>query len=395
MEALVISRDQVLEALRAEDVAAHYDIKGPWRGRWMRAPRCFVADHGGDAMGLARDGMWHCHSCDDGGDLLKGIALAERLDIKADFRKVIEVAAAIAGVEDEDNFGETQKPPKPERPKPPALPSLAERVAIAKKRAAWLWANLTEGSRGVALYLEQRGLDAAAVCARETIKTTPLAIERSKLTGNEDREKLGRMFSVAGIAIPVRHVVDGSLVDVRVRRFEPRPDQPKVIGMLGGVVSERHELVGCYGNPHLITSDCVVVVEGVADYLTALQIWPHADVLGATHAGVYPLVARHAAKCLGQNGGGTVILVAQRDFAGDDAAYKATWKDANGKPVDGAADRAVDEATKNVISLLGVYACAWVECAPHKDLNDRWRAGDPIQIGATPQPDIVPDDEFG
>lgn len=391
----MISKEQVLDALRAEDVAAHYDIKGPWRGRWMRAPRCFVADHGSDAMGLARDGMWHCHSCDDGGDLLKGIALAEKLDIKNDFRKVIEIAAGIAGVEDEDDFGATPKPPKPERPKPPPIPSLTERVAIAKKRAAWLWSNLTIGSTGVAAYLQKRGLDPLIVCEREKIRSTPLCVPRGALTGNPDREKLGRMFTVGGLAIPVRHVVTGEFVDVRVRRYEPRDDQPKVIGMLGGVVSERHELVGCYGYPHAISSDCVVVVEGVADYLTALQVWQHADVLGATHAGVYPLVARHAAKCLGENGGGTVILVAQRDFFGDDAAYKATWKDGNGKPIDGAADRAVDEATKNVISLLGAYACAWVECAPHKDLNDRWRAGDAIQIAATPQPDVIPDDEFG
>jgi hypothetical protein len=150
--------------------------------------------------------------------------------------------------------------------------------------------------------------------------------------------------------------------------------------MLGGVVSEDHTLIGCYGNPHAIETSCVIVVEGVFDYLTALQLWPTCDVLGATHAGSYALVARHAAKALANRGGGKVVLVAQNDDPEtDDAAYRSRDSVVEAKK-DGAADRAVDHAAKNVINLLGLYGPSWVECRPFKDLNDLHRAGVAIQI---------------
>ena len=76
---MTLDKDIVLASLRASDVAAHYGITGPWRGRWMRSSRCAVADHGSDAFGISQDGKWHCWACDTGGDLLKLIAIGERM----------------------------------------------------------------------------------------------------------------------------------------------------------------------------------------------------------------------------------------------------------------------------------------------------------------------------
>lgn len=396
---MTFDRESVLSQLRAEDVAVHYDIRGPWRGRWMRSKRCPTQDHASEAMGISRDGKWHCWSCDTGGDLVNLIALAEGLDVRADFPRLLEVAAGIAGVVADDDFGGGAPPPKPKRPPPPEVPPIAKRLDTARARASWAWERLYRGDRVVPAYLRSRGLDPDAVLAREDLRSTPVNVTREQLAAKNSRdlESFVRMFQTPALAIPVRSPVDGSLVDIRLRRFEPgiRADgteQPKIVGMLGGVVREGADLLGCYGNPHAISSDVVVVVEGAFDYLTALQLWPQADVLGATDAGSYPLVARHAATVLGASGAGTVVLVAQcDDLTTDDEAWRAKMEP--NKRTDGAGDRSVDAATKNVMAILGVRGCAWVECRPYKDLNDRLRAGAPVELLACGEP--ITEEDFG
>ena len=56
----------------------------------------------------------------------------------------------------------------------------------------------------------------------------------------------------------------------------------------------------------------MIVVEGAIDYLTALVLWPDFDVLGATDAGAFPLVAELAARHVRQVGG-FLSLVAHAD----------------------------------------------------------------------------------
>jgi len=351
----------------------------------MRAKRCGATDHGTDAFGLSRDGKWHCWACDTGGDLIKLVAIAEGLDVRADFRKALEIAAGIAGVEDDDDFG-GGKPAKKERPPAPVLPSLAERVAAAKKRGAWVWERLMPFGRMGQAYLRSRSL--VDVWTMEDMRETPMRVTPEERAAKPDLERLAKMTASVGVAVPVRAVADGAIVDIRIRRIEPREDQPKVIGMLGGVVSEGPELVGCYGHPHDIRTEHIVIVEGLADYLTALMLWPRSDVLGATHAGTLPLVARHAAVQLGARGGGTVTIVAQADNMASDA----TWKTLPEKDR-GAGDRSVDEASKNVMAILGSGACSWVECRPYKDLNDMVQAGAKIEIAQTPA--ATDDGDFG
>lgn len=398
-----LNRDTVVSALRAEDVANHYGITGSWRGRWLRSSRCAVADHGGEAFGISRDGMFHCWSCDTGGDLLKLIALGEKLDIRHDFGKVLEVAAAIAGVEDDESFGAAERPaPRPRAPLP-ALPSLADRIVTAKKRAAWAWNRLVEwnevghttpwGQPGrhcaADHYLSQRGLDPAIVRDREELRGTPLRCTMEEMAKSPDLKSLAFLFATPGFALPVRGVDAGELVDIRIRRFEPRPDQPKIIGMVGGITTgpaeggRPRQLVGCYGRPHeLDDQELVVIVEGALDYLTALQVWPTAWVLGAVDAGSMGLVAGHAARRLAERGPeGRILLVEQNDRPG-------VHRD--GTPRLGAADASINEdpnaATKVAMRLLGPKRVGWLFCedddgggASVKDLNDLFvRRGAPI-----------------
>lgn len=384
-----LDRDTVRAALRAEDVAAHLGIKGPWRGRWMRARRCARADHSSDAFGLARDGMWHCWSCDEGGDLFALIAAGEGLNIRDDFGKVLELAAAIAGVEDPDDFGGVMKPAPKARPEAPPLEPIAKRLELARKRAAWVWDRMQ--SRDIRatsrpplsdLYLEKmRGLDARHthtdalfVATREDYRDTPIICSREVMAkGGPDLEKLARMFAVPGIAVPVRSPIDGALVDIRVRRFEPREGQPKIVGMLGGVTSSPSDgggrtLHGCYGFPHEIESDTVVVVEGMLDYLTALCAFPSWDVLGAVEAGTMGLVAGIAAKAVAGRDNGRVLIVEQNDPMRVDKA--------SGDLVVGAGKSSIiddpNSAAKTAIRILGPRRVGWLFCgsAGTKDLND-------------------------
>lgn len=393
---MTLDRDTVVAALRAEDVVNHLAIPGQWRGRWMRSRRCGARDHdGSEAFGISQDGFWHCHACDTGGDLLRLVAIGEGLDVRADFPKVLKIAADIAGVSDDpDDWGALPAKPAP-RARPPlvALAPLSERVAIARKRAAWVWSRMLTWDeaataraggekRSVAdSYLSlTRQLDPRGIRKLEELRETPMRCSIEEACKHADLKSLKYTFGVPGIALPVRSVIDGAIVDIRVRRYEPREDQPKIVGMLGGVTvgpaeaGKPRTLVGCYGHPEAVDSDLVVIVEGAFDYLTALCLWPGARVLGAVDAGSLALVTAHAARQLaGRDNESKILIVEQNDGAG------------------AAADRSVNEdpnaATKVATRILGPKRLEWLFCdrqlaisagakdVPIKDLNDLVIAG--------------------
>ncbi len=394
-----VQRDAVVAALRAEDVAAHLGIAGSWRGRWLRSRRCGQADHGGEAFALSREGHWHCHACDVGGDLLALVAIGERLDIRADFPRVLEIAAGIAGVDeaDEDTFGARDRPAPVVRPAMPQTRPVPERIAMAKRRGAWAWDRLqrwAEVSRlgrdgkpisAGDLYLDTRGLSAGAAHAREDIRETPMRVSRDEMAKSEELKSLAYLFASPAIALPIRSVDhDHDIVDIRVRRFEPRQlldgrMQPKIVGMLGGMTTAPAEsgrprqLLGCYGHPAVLDDEpTVVICEGMLDYLTALQVWPEAKVLGAVEAGSMSLVAAHAARLMAaRDSASRMIIVEQAD-------PDRTTKD--GRPLAGAADSSINEdpnaAGKAAIKILGPQRVGWLFCETHrpdmpvKDLND-------------------------
>lgn len=376
-----IDRETVLEHLRATDVARHIGIVGTWRGRWLRSRRCATADHSSDAFGLSQDGFWHCWACDQGGDLLALVAAAEGLDLRADFPRVLEISAGIAGVEASDEFGARARPAPRDRPPIPLPLPIGDRILIAKRRAAFVWQRLyrrDEMPRCVADgYLRNRGLDVELVREHESIRETPLRCTPEEIAKSDELHRMARIYAVPALAIPVRAVSDGRMVDVRARRYEPRENQPKIIGMAGGVTIAPAEpgtprrLVGCYGHPEMIDADLAVITEGAFDYLTALQIWPHASVLGATEAGSLALVAAHAARQLAQRDSTSRLLIVEQ------CDPPRTLRD--GRTVAGAADASVNEdpnaATKVAMRILGPRRVGWLFCddTPSggiKDLND-------------------------
>lgn len=373
-----IDKAEVLARLDAATVASHYQIGGKFIGRWLRSRSCGRDHHGTAAMGLAADGKWHCHACDDGGDLLALVARCEGLDVAADFGRVLEVAAQLAGVDLtlEVDFG-APAPAPPRRPAPaPAVLELRERLAVAQPRARWIWERLGPCPARCLSWRAIGTLPARAAANVRQLGFVALPgeqLERDRLPaelGPVGRSIWSTYSRTPGYAIAVRHVETGALVDVRARYYEPPPDAPKILGMVGGVTSDARrdggaDLVGCYGWPHALEADQLVIVEGWADYLTACERWPDADVLGAVDAGQYPLVASFAARYLAERGDdGLLVLIAQHDAAR-----------ADGTP--GAADRAVNLASKRAINLLGPTRVRWIECHAYgtKDLNDIAQAG--------------------
>lgn len=392
---MTLDRATVVAALRAEDVVTHFAIPGQWRGRWMRSRRCAAADHETDAFGISREGRFHCHACDTGGDLLRLIAIGHKLDLQHDFPAVLAIAAEIAGVEDDDSFGGSgaASKPVPRAPLPP-VPPLAERVALAKRRAAWVWDRLCRwdhvghtvpwGDPGrhcpSDIYLAKvRGLDPRKVRELEELRETPLAVTPQEAMKSEDMKSLSYTFAIPGLAIPVRAVDDGRLVDVRIRRFEPREGQPKIVGMLGGVTvggADRgsvRQLVGCYGHPeHIDPGDAgvVAVCEGALDYLTALQIWPDGQAVAAVDAGSMSLVAGHVATKLAAFPGARMVIVEQNDPA--KLQKDGTLRLGRG---DASVNEDVNAAAKRAISILGPKRVGWLFCEDDggghiKDLND-------------------------
>lgn len=325
--------------------------------------------------------------------MLKLIAIGAGLDIRTEFPRVLELAAQIAGLDTEDDFGGPTKPAPRERPPAPDIEPVEKRLEVARRRAKWVWERLgqprLEGGRSVAdMYLgSERGLMVELLRTREDIRETPLRVTREQTKSpSGDLEKLARMFAVPGLALAVRSPIDGALTDIRIRRFQPQGDQPKIVGMLGGVTTSGavegrdRGLLGCYGFPHDLTRDLVVVVEGALDYLTALTIWPDADVLGAVEAGSLSLVALHAAKHLATRGDVARILIVEH-------------ADGFGKAGDRAVNEDINCATKRAVRVLGPRAVEWVFCggvarngSQLKDLNDMHRTH--TDIRAIPWPEL-------
>lgn len=88
------------EALNIRDVADHYGADLRKAGHtWMTC--CILPDHSDSTPSFAvypDTNHFYCYGCQVGGDPLKLIALCQGLDIKRDFRRVLEIGADLGGV---------------------------------------------------------------------------------------------------------------------------------------------------------------------------------------------------------------------------------------------------------------------------------------------------------
>lgn len=333
MTAARIDRETVLDGLRVADVIAALGLQGRQHGaefRTRQCPRCGTRSRDSVAINLAT-GLWHCHVGECGGDILDLVATLCGLDAHRDFPAVLARAAELAGV------SPSEGPPDPsrriERERLERERQEREAVEERRKRAAAIamatphWDRLARRSPAGEAYLASRGL--ADAIARQLVRFEP----------------------DGSIAVALR-TADDLIVNV-VRRRLPGgpPDAPKVLGLKG--CPTRGTMVGALAS--IVGPVTVILVEGLADALTAAIGWPGAVVLGAHGAGRMELIGQHAARRV-KIAGGRLWLGCHADEAGERAAIAAGL----------AAKR---------IGLVFERDLFVIDHGDTPDLNDAWRAG--------------------
>ncbi len=279
-------------------------------------------------------GLWWCWACGEGGDLFEVIAIAHNKDIKRDFPLVLEIAADIAGGA-LPGGGRGAAAPKVANADESTRSRRDAGNADAVAHAGVTWQRLARRSEVGETYLRRdRGLDVEVLLGRDVV----------------------RFFQQGDPALALRSL-DGSACILNVVR-RCMAGRPKVLGLRG--CPNRGALVGavselCEGR------NVAVIVEGVADALTAALAWPQFVVLGAHGAGQMASVAASAAGRI-RALGGRLLLVPHADA--DEAGLGAGEL---------AAVRAVDAARGAGLRLD--VDLELVDLGDAKDLNEAWRRG--------------------
>lgn len=326
----MIDVEDVRGALTARGVLDHYGWSYRRSGDELESTACpGRADHARRALLVnARTGRWRCFPCGTSGDLIDFIAGVERLAIDHEFQAVLGRAAAIAGVgpssltEEERRAARAAARARREADDVRETQARAARAAAAVPLATAYWSGLAPAHpRGLA-YLAERGLSGAAPLVR---------------------------FDGGSPAVPL-YTRDGQIRNV-VRRRLPELGEPKTPGLRDCPTAGT--LLGVVGA--ITAGRPAIVIEGVADALTAALAWPGAEVLGAHGAGNLPAVVRvAAARCSAV--GAPLWIVPHDDKAGREACAEA--------------GRAALEAG---VSARG----GGLRVVHHgaKDLNEAWRSG--------------------
>lgn len=322
-----LDKAEVLGALGAEAVLAHFGIEFQRRGDELRCqvcPGCGPRTRR-DAVAINSDtGRWcdHAHGCR--GDLFDLVAGLAGLDIERDFGAVLAVAAELAGVNPVEASDERRRhlaELRARREAEEAARSAEREEARARAAAAapGIWARLNRTSKAGLAYLRRRGVEAARGDVR---------------------------FGRRSVCIPLRDAA-GAIVNVVGRLFVEDPRAPKIRGLAGCSTA------GTFGDLGKAdtTTGPVVIVEGLMDWLSARVLWPDRLNLGAHGAGRLPHVAELAAPLARKRG---VLLVPHADDAGQRYC-----------------DRAIAALVKGGVEM-GAIQLFLVE-AGDKDLNDQLR----------------------
>lgn len=341
----MIRVEDVLAALTVEAVLSWYHvdyIDGP-EIRLAQCPRC-GADVKREGFAVNRDaGRWVHHSGPVGadnpcrGDLLDLVAAFEQLDRKRDFRKLVEVAAAIAGVSESTDRAELDaRRERYAREREQRTREAAARRAAATAAVPDHWAQLPRRSVAGEAYVKGRGLDPGELIACDAVR-----------------------FDRGDPAVRL-HAYDGTIINVarrlRVPWQTPSGDVRKMMvlpdcttdGTLVGKVADL-DVVG--EGP-----DVAVLTEGVADTLAGVLAFPGCVVLGASGAARMPDVAAAIAPRLVEARGWLLAVPHVDGGTGEDYAALAVI----------AAEQAglkLDESIR------------LVDVRPHKDLCDAVRDG--------------------
>lgn len=237
------------------------------RGKW----RC--PSHGGTSLSLRRGRdatlQVRCFGCDLSGDVFVLLAAVRGLDVRADFRSLLEEGAELAGLWHVVSELRDPSAPKVARPAPVPPPKAEEeeRTYPAAEELAALWDDgiAPEDDEEAAAMLVSRGLDPGRVegtaCARVIRKDA--ALPRWARYGGRPWTSTGHrlvlpVFDDLGVMRSVRawRVVEGD----SPKRLPPTGH--KAAGLVLACEIAQAMLRGTYAPPR------VLVLEGEPDFLT-------------------------------------------------------------------------------------------------------------------------------
>lgn len=232
---------------RMPELLTRYGHKARCEGRNLRLAICPACGGRDDAGVRVDSGTWHCFKCGARGDVFALLALLEGLDVKADFRQVVDRAASVGSV-------------APIWPPPRAAPLHAPQDFAA------LWATLARRDARGEAYLAGRGIPPAPLIEGDRVR-----------------------FTRGGYpAVPLYDLATGAMVGIQYRRTEPDAD-PKVRTLRGSAVKGA-ALGGRLADLDPDGVDVALAVEGLPDVLAAIVAFPGCAVFGAPGVDFVPLV---------------------------------------------------------------------------------------------------------
>ena len=245
----------------------------------------------------ATSSLWQCQRCSAHGDGLALVAGYAQIDIKTQFRRVLEVAASIAGIGPDLSPADREVIAERRRQAAARAEIQSQRAAAARARMPATWEALEKRSVVGEGYLRDRGLDPKAL--REC------GIVRYTRDGDP--------------ALPLRDLVTGEIVGIQHRSLQP--DKPKLLCFRGS------QLAGSFLHGKITDLDpdgvdVAVVVEGLADTLAAWLSFSGCAIFGAPGAAQIPAiveaVAQRVALCRGW-----LLLTVDNDKVGEKGAVQA------------------------------------------------------------------------
>lgn len=239
----------------------------------------------------------NCKRCSAHGDILALVAGYAQLDIKSQFRRVLELASAIAGVGGEISPADRARIEDRRQEQAARVEIQKQRNKAARERMPAVWEALADRDSRGECYLRDRGLDPKAL--------------RSYVRYTRDGDP----------ALPLRDFATGDIVGIQHRNHNNDPLKPKLLCFRGSQIAGA-ALHGRLTDLDPDGVDAAAVVEGLADTLAAVLAFEGCAVFGAPGAAQLPAVVTAVAERL-VTCRGSLLLVVDGDDVGIKGAVQA------------------------------------------------------------------------
>jgi Toprim-like len=238
--------------------------------------------------------LWQCFTGCGGGDGLDLIAALEGIDAKADFPRLLAVAAELAGVDPAEHGAPRRRATRRWQPPPPEPPTYPYREDVL---ALWdAGRSMRNGERRtlsaeVGDWLTRRGIDGHAAYRAGVVVPLDAVPCLPHAEGDHPPampQWARRWFASGYRALFALYDEAGMLRSVRARHVLPdaKPDRPKTLApkgfnVAGLVLATLAAVRWLRGYDEL---GRLVILEGETDLLTAMQAWPQFPAVGLVSA---------------------------------------------------------------------------------------------------------------